>query len=180
MLLAAALTFLLASLVLVLYTAFFRRISSFPGPLLARFTNTWRFVDVWRGESQHTLRRLHRKYDSKVVRIGPNLLSLSDARWVKLIYSLKGDFLKTKAYSVNDIKLPDGTVLPTTFSARDEALHTEMMKPIQKLYNLNNGWCSATTGNFLKPEPTIVPFANFFLVSLRLRKSNRSGAGNIH
>lgn len=140
MLFVIALTFLLATVVYSLHGAFLGPLSRFSGPILARFSNIWRFLDVWKGQSQHTLRTLHREYDSTVIWIGPNLLSLSDARWVKLISSLKGDFTKTNAYSVNDIKLPDGTVLPTTFSVRDEAMQTEMMKPIQKLYNLNNGW----------------------------------------
>ena len=130
------------AIVLLLYKlheAFLGPRSRFPGPVAARFTDLWRFVDVWKGEHQHTLRKLHTRHKSAVVRVGPNLLSLSDPRWIKVVYSMKGDFVKTEAYSVNDIKLPDGTVAPTTFSVRDEKVHTEMMKPIQKLYNLNNG-----------------------------------------
>lgn len=140
MFLMVALSIFAALLSSSLYSAYLGPLSRFPGPTLAKFTNLWRFLDVWKGENQYTLRKLHREYKSAVIRVGPNLLSLSDARWIKLIYSLKGDFKKTRTYSVNDIKLPDGTVLPTTFSVRDEAFHTEMMKPIQKLYNLNNGW----------------------------------------
>lgn len=63
--------------------------------------------------------------------------SLSDPRWTKIIYSTRGEFKKSNAYSANDVRLPGGIVVPTTFSVLDNNVHAEMMKPIQKLYNLN-------------------------------------------
>ena len=120
-----------------LYNAVLGRLSQFPGPVLARFSNLWRLLDVWKGSHHETLRKLHRKHGS-VVRIGPNLLSLSDARWTKIIYSSRGEFRKTEFYTPNDIKLADGNVVSTTFSVLDNETHAEMIKPIQKLYNLNN------------------------------------------
>ena len=120
-----------------LYQAFLGPLSRYPGPLIAKFTNLWRLVDVWEGQHHETLRKLHKQHGS-VVRIGPNLLSLSDPRWIKTVYSIKGDFQKSKFYIVNDVKLADGTIVPTTFSVLDNKTHAEMMKPIQNLYNLNN------------------------------------------
>ena len=138
MLLRLLLSILASWLIYKIYVAFFGPLSRFPGSLSAKFSDIWRFMDVWKGQHQHTLRKLHSQYHSPIIRIGPNLLSLSDARWINIIYSTKSEFKKTNMYEVNDIKLPNGAVVPTTFSVRDEQVHAEMMKPIQRLYNLNN------------------------------------------
>ena len=68
-------------------------LKSVPGPLVAKFTNLWRFFDVWGGRSELTLRMLHQKHGS-AVRIGPNVVSLSDPRLIKTIYPTRGDYLK--------------------------------------------------------------------------------------
>ena len=120
-----------------LYGAFFGAITRFPGPFFAKFTNMWRVINVWGGRHHETLRQLHRSHGS-VVRVGPNLLSLSDPRWVKTIYSTKGEFKKTTAYTVNDVFLEDGTIIPTTFSVMDNGMHAAMLKPMQKLYGVNH------------------------------------------
>jgi hypothetical protein len=133
-------TALLLLLCLVLYEsygAFFGAISRFPGPFFAKFTNVWRLVNVWGGQHHETLRQLHKAHGS-VVRVGPNLLSLSDPRWVKIIYSTKGEFKKTDAYTVNDVLLADSTIVPTTFSVINNEMHAAMLKPMQKLYGVNN------------------------------------------
>ena len=133
-------TALLLLLCLVLYEcygAFFGAISRFPGPFFAKFTNVWRLSNVWGGQHHETLRQLHKAHGS-VVRVGPNLLSLSEPRWVKIIYSTKGEFKKTDAYTVNDVLLADGTIIPTTFSVIDNDIHAGMLKPMQKLYGVNH------------------------------------------
>lgn len=66
-----------------------------PGPFVAKFTNLWRFFDVWGGRPELTLRKLHQRYGS-AVRIGPNIVSLSDPRLIKTIYSTRGEYLKVR------------------------------------------------------------------------------------
>lgn len=70
-------------------------IHKYPGPLLARFTDIWRFVDVWNRRPDITQIELHRKHGD-VVRLGPNTLSFSDPAAIKTIYGLNKGFVKVR------------------------------------------------------------------------------------
>jgi len=82
----------------LLWTYYSSPLKSIPGPFLAKFTNLWRFFDVWGGRAELTLRLLHQKHGS-AVRIGPNIVSLSDPRLIKTIYSTRGEYLKVRLSS---------------------------------------------------------------------------------
>ncbi|KAI9662210.1 MAG: hypothetical protein M1821_008376 [Bathelium mastoideum] len=120
-----------------IFAALTSSLNKFPGPLVAKFTDFWRFVDVWNGLHHKTLIRLHQQH-GKIVQIGPNLLDLSDPAWIKIIYSTRGEFKKSECYSVQDVILDDGQVIPTGFSIRDNDAHAQIVKPVQRLYNINN------------------------------------------
>ncbi|KAL9051533.1 MAG: hypothetical protein Q9162_005962 [Coniocarpon cinnabarinum] len=53
-----------------------------PGPLLAKITNLWNLLDVWKGRSDVSHRHLHRKY-GPAVQYGPGrtLFSARDEAW---------------------------------------------------------------------------------------------------
>lgn len=68
-------------------------LKSFPGPPAAAFTNLWRMVDVFKGRCDITQNALHRKY-GPAVRMGPNMLSLSDPDVVSQVYSTKNPWQK--------------------------------------------------------------------------------------
>lgn len=68
-------------------------IKDIPGPLAAKCTNLWRFFDTYGGRCELTHRLLHEKYGS-AVRIGPNVVSLSDPKLLRTIYNTRGEFLK--------------------------------------------------------------------------------------
>lgn len=68
-------------------------LNKYPGPLLASFSNIWRFVDVWNRRPDITQIALHRKHGD-VVRLGPNVLSFSDPAAIKQIYGLNKGFVK--------------------------------------------------------------------------------------
>jgi len=59
-----------------------------PGPLLAQFSDAWRIWHCWTGQSSQQY-KLHRQYDSPLIRLGPNTVSVSDARSMPAIYGLK-------------------------------------------------------------------------------------------
>ena len=83
----------LAALLYPLYQYFFHPLSRYPGPLLAKFTNYWRYRDV-RGRKSHLTRvALHEKH-GPVVRVGPNTLSISDPTYIPKIYGPGQGFLK--------------------------------------------------------------------------------------
>ena len=87
---------LVLPVVLVAYLAsnyFSRGLYKYPGPVLARFTDAWRFVDVWNRRPDITQVKLHRQHGD-VVRLGPNALSFSDPAAIKTIYGLNKGFVK--------------------------------------------------------------------------------------
>ena len=64
-----------------------------PGPIWAKCSNLWRFIDTWRGSHEVNLVNLHDKYGS-AVRVGPNVVSISDPDAIDKIYGSKTDFMK--------------------------------------------------------------------------------------
>lgn len=78
---------------LFLWSAVNSPLKVFPGPVLAGFTNLWRLWDVYRGRNGETHLKLHRKHGS-VVRLGPNVLSLSDPNLINRVYTTKSAWNK--------------------------------------------------------------------------------------
>lgn len=66
-----------------------------PGPIFASISSLWYFIHCIRRE--HTKEwELHQRYRSKLVRIGPNMVSCADPAGLKLIYGLKRVFPKVR------------------------------------------------------------------------------------
>lgn len=72
---------------------FYNGLHKYPGPVLARFSNIWRFLDVYRRRPDITQLSLHRKYGD-VVRLGPDTLSFADPAAIRTIYGLNKGFVK--------------------------------------------------------------------------------------
>lgn len=70
-------------------------LNQYPGPLLAGFTNWWRFFDVYGGRPEVTHIALHRKHGD-VVRLGPNYITFSNPAALKAIYGLNKGFVKAR------------------------------------------------------------------------------------
>ncbi|KIW32454.1 uncharacterized protein PV07_04000 [Cladophialophora immunda] len=126
--------------IFLLATALFRyrRLCSIPGPLLASFTDLWRFSVTQYGGFSHTLKELHNQY-GPLVRIGPNTVSVSDPAAVPMIHSMHGEFRKVckvptpasllRLTPIRDVKaqsyttlraLVNGRVLGTVIDILDE------------------------------------------------------------
>jgi hypothetical protein len=71
-------------------------LKNIPGPFLAKLTHLWRLVLVSGKQSSLTLRELHNRY-GPVVRIGPNVLSLADPKWIRIVYATRGGFEKVRS-----------------------------------------------------------------------------------
>ncbi|KAJ5670587.1 cytochrome P450 [Penicillium maclennaniae] len=108
---------------------------SFPGPLPTSFTNIWRLQDVFKGRCDITQNELHRKY-GPAVRMGPNLLSLSDPNLIGQVYNTKNPWLKSDMYNVNDV-IVSGTRYKNLFSNQDEKWHSTFIRPIKNLYSMS-------------------------------------------
>lgn len=76
-----------------------------PGPFLARFTNIWRLMIQMTGRSHRTQSRLHERHGS-AVRLGPNLVSLSDPSLIKVVYDARGNFVKVRQFILSSPSLP--------------------------------------------------------------------------
>lgn len=71
----------------------YRRLSYIPGPILAGLTDVWRYYHGKAGKCVDDF-QLHRQYKSKLLRVGPNQISVSDATEVAHIYGLTPIFDK--------------------------------------------------------------------------------------
>lgn len=102
------LVLLMATFVVIHFLSnYFRSpLKAFPGPFVARFTNLWRLQDVFKGRCDITHNQLHRKYGS-AVRMGPNMLSLSDPALINKVYNTKDPWIKASIQTTNAMALPD-------------------------------------------------------------------------
>lgn len=136
-------------------------LKSFPGPWAASFTNLWRLQDVIRGRCDITHLGLHRKFGS-VVRMGPNVLSLSDPELVKQVYTTRNPWAKSDMYNVNDV-IVSGVRLKNLFSHQDETWHSRFIRPIKGLYSMTK------VQDF---EPGVDKIINLFTEKMRERFVN--------
>lgn len=92
---------LVALIAHLLYNKYGYGIHAIPGPLLASFTDLWRFALVTgrRPELKHI--ELHRKYGG-IVRLGPKVVSVADPNAVKAIYAINGGFVKVFIENLHD------------------------------------------------------------------------------
>lgn len=101
---------LVTSAVLVAYLVrnyFNHGLNKYPGPLLATFTDWWRFIDVYNRRPDITHLKLHAKHGD-VVRLGPNTLSFADPKAIKAIYGPNKGYVKVCLPSISTVALPKG------------------------------------------------------------------------
>lgn len=75
---------------------YYSPLKSFPGPFCTNFTDLWRYVKTAGGSAHLVHAELHRKY-GPAVRVGPNVLSLSDPALIKLVYNTKSPWKKVSS-----------------------------------------------------------------------------------
>ncbi|KAK4935523.1 hypothetical protein LTR10_023434 [Elasticomyces elasticus] len=91
----------------LIYNTSFHHLSSFPGPVLARYTRLWLVCQTLRQRRHSVDVILHKRY-GPIVRIAPNELLISDARYFKLIYGIGSHFTKSAWYRAMDHDAEDG------------------------------------------------------------------------
>jgi hypothetical protein len=72
-----------------------RGLYGIPGPFLASFSNLWLLINCANGKSMEEW-KLHRKYKSQLIRLGPSTVSVSDPEAIRIIYGYKPIFLKVR------------------------------------------------------------------------------------
>jgi hypothetical protein len=82
-----------ALLLLVYFCQQWARLRKIPGPFLASLTNIPRAYWVWARNAHETHISLHQRY-GKLVRVGPNMVSVSNALEVDQIYKTRDPLMK--------------------------------------------------------------------------------------
>ncbi|RAH40460.1 cytochrome P450 [Aspergillus brunneoviolaceus CBS 621.78] len=133
---------MVAALILGLYLAYativgYQRLSQFPGPVWARFTNLPRVRWLQTGRSHDIHMDLHDKYGT-FVRLGPNMISISDPNALPTVYPSRPGVKKGNFYRALTPFVGKGDPLPLVFNTRDEAFHRVFRRPIAPLYTMAN------------------------------------------
>lgn len=134
----------------VLYTRCLHPLSKFPGPFLGSVTDWWYFVSARRPIPENTRYTLHRRYNSKVVRIRPNGVSVSDARAIDVVFGTKPSWEKTNFYGPFDPHIEGGREI---FSLRDNAVHASLKRTVGPLWTVK-----AITGYEPRIDRTLAAF----------------------
>jgi hypothetical protein len=89
-LLAGSLLFYIVTAISSFYRA---GLHELPGPRLATFSRLWNVFNIARGNAPQNFQKLHQRY-GKIVRIGPNHVSIADPAMIPVIYGINSPHLK--------------------------------------------------------------------------------------
>ncbi|OQE74581.1 hypothetical protein PENNAL_c0079G06477, partial [Penicillium nalgiovense] len=106
---------------------------SVPGPWLARYTRLWYFYRVYSGNFHHENIQLHNHYHSRVVRVAPNMYSISQPD--KAVYGIGVNVRKSDWYDGWKHPSPDRWSL---FPERNIKRHAETRRKFQNIYSLSS------------------------------------------
>ncbi|KAL4916460.1 cytochrome P450 [Aspergillus aurantiobrunneus] len=130
----------LVLLVKHLYYRVWHPLSAFRGPSAAATSRHWIFRVTDGGFPEEDLEKLHEKYQTKALRIGPNELHITDVSLYKVIYNQSKPFLKYPTFY-------EGFNAPhTLFSELDEGVHKERRRLMNPLFS---------RASLLKVEPVM-------------------------
>ncbi|KAB5563501.1 cytochrome P450 oxidoreductase [Coniochaeta sp. 2T2.1] len=131
-----------AILLYILSQRVFTPLRKIPGPFIASWTKLPRILTVIGGQPQKWELKLHRKY-GRIVRTGPNQVSVGDPAAISTIYNTNDKFKKSDFYIPFQVFDEEG-MLPDPFVLNDKALHTRMKK---------NAYTAYSMGAMLQLEP---------------------------
>ncbi|KAL4799161.1 cytochrome P450 [Aspergillus venezuelensis] len=134
------LTLLLTSVVLYVLSRVlwgFLSLSDVPGPLWAKVTNLQRLYWVRTGRAHDIHYALHEKYGT-FVRMGPNMISISDPAALSTVYPTRMGVPKSDFYKTQRPYVPGSGALPVVFNTQDETLHKGLRGPVSSLYSMSN------------------------------------------
>lgn len=100
-----------------------------PGPWIFCISSIPQWIIVFLGTEPQTLVYYHHRYNTRVLRIAPNQVSISDPHALATIYVANGGFMKDARYRNFDV---NGQ--PTIFSAIDKAYRDKRAKAVLPLF----------------------------------------------
>ncbi|KAK4935613.1 hypothetical protein LTR10_023374 [Elasticomyces elasticus] len=151
------------------YNKYFYGISRIPGPFLAAFSDIWRTVLVWSGQAHIAHVKLHEKY-GPLVRLGPNVISVSEPEAIKIIYALNSGYVKSGFYPVQQTITREGHFLQGMFNTVDEKYHAKLRRAV------SNAYAMSTLVQF---EPLVDSTAREFLKQLNQRYADKPGPDGV-
>lgn len=132
----SALFLLFFGLIAVWVASSYTRLRSIPGPFLASLTNLPRLLWVRNGNAHDIHITLHRKY-GRLVRFGPNMISVSDPAEIPNIYGFNGKYPKSDFYRALSFYVK-GKAIPGLFATQDENVHRLLKRPIAGMYSMTS------------------------------------------
>ncbi|GAP88827.1 putative cytochrome P450 [Rosellinia necatrix] len=139
---------------MLIYRAFFHPLRHFAGPRLARLSQFYHFFHIRaKVDNYRHLDRLHQKY-GEYVRVGPNLLSISDPDMIEIMFHPQSNFHKAEWY---DIANP----LLNLVQLRDRSEHDRRRR---------HGWDLAFTTRALRSyDSRVIKYADQFVAQMQRR-----------
>ncbi|RMZ91624.1 hypothetical protein DV736_g1128, partial [Chaetothyriales sp. CBS 134916] len=122
-------------LVIVRLVRTYYRLVSIPGPFLAGFTDFWRFRAQNSAGYSGRLVQLHQRY-GKLVRIGPNHVSISDPKAIPNVYTTNRVWAKANSYGPA-APVSKGRAVPSII-AMSESQHTAVRRSVGSAFTTNS------------------------------------------
>src|SRR5579859_2278429 len=90
------LLFVVFALGFIIKRRYLSPLRQYPGPFWASVTRWWLVKEIYYGEHEKNMRRLHAKY-GPIVRISPFEVAISDPEAAKIIYGHNNGFTKVRS-----------------------------------------------------------------------------------
>ncbi|KAI3008181.1 hypothetical protein CBS147346_2752 [Aspergillus niger] len=126
---AAVATLVIVALLKPLYYRTWHPLSRFPGPPAAASSRHWIYRVTDRGFPEEDLEKLHEKYQTQALRIGPNELHITDVSKYKVIYSQSKPFPKHGEF-YEAFNTPH-----TVFTEIDAGMHKERRRLLNPFFS---------------------------------------------
>ena len=107
-----------------------------PGPWINSISTLPRIWSVYCGQHHLDDLRMHAKY-GKVVRVAPNLVSVTDTNEINQLYGITTKFIKSPFYDLAATYDDEGFVPDPFVIRKDKALHSRMKRNAANAYSLN-------------------------------------------
>lgn len=116
--------------IVIVYRLYLHPLRHIPGPLLGRATSVLIYAISYLGIEGRVIRYYHAAYNTKVLRVSPNSVSVSDGAAIHTIYVREGGFHKDARYTNFNL----GETM-TIFSALDNEYRDARAKAVAPLFS---------------------------------------------
>ncbi|KAF9891401.1 hypothetical protein FE257_004257 [Aspergillus nanangensis] len=116
----------------VIYHRIFSPLASIPGPISASLSRLWLVKHTKQGDMHREILKLHAQH-GKLVRTGPNEVSVTDLNAIKKIYGAGSKFRKSAWYGVFQ-----GHRKFDLFAEQDEAIHGAQRRLVSRIYAMDS------------------------------------------